>query len=103
MAKLNIAKHFKIEKDAIYVLKLNRQPSLDEIRVLQDQFENTFKQYGARFIILGQQYEMINPTALLDSPTFPDLLDAAITRWAQRVERERGRIVITDASSVRST
>lgn len=60
MSKLNIVKHFKVEKDGIYFIKLNTEPTRAVIDELKIQFEALSKVYNAKFVLLGNEMDILN-------------------------------------------
>jgi hypothetical protein len=62
--KLNIAKVGKIEKDAVYAIKFNRNLSHEELQNVVKQFDHLFKTHGAQFILLGSDMELLDPLSV---------------------------------------
>lgn len=58
--KLNIVKHFKVEVDGVYFIKLNHEPTREVIEELKTQFEGLSKVYNAKFVLLGNEMDILN-------------------------------------------
>lgn len=91
MAKLNLKKYIKIEKDAVYALQFNYQPSLEEIQAMQSHFEKVYKETGAKFIILGNNLKLLSPTKLSECPELIEqielLFNKALKNWQNNMPR----------------
>jgi len=91
MPKLNLKKYIKVEKDAVYALQFNYQPSLEEIQAIQIHFEKVYKETGAKFIILGNNLNLISPVKLAQCPELIEevevLFNKALKKWQENMPR----------------
>jgi len=65
---LRIKLAFEVKTEGVYVLQFNYNPSAKEIDVLQQHFNNIYRDTKARFIIIGANMELLSPTKLTECP-----------------------------------
>lgn len=91
MGKLNLKKYIKVEKDAVYALQFTYQPSLEEIEHLQKHFERVYKETGAKFIILGNNMNLLSPKKITDCPEIVEQIEVmfnkALKKWQDNMPR----------------
>lgn len=74
MPKLNIVKHFKVEINGVYFIKLTHEPTREVVEELKAQFDGLSNVYNAKFVLLGNQMDILNGT---------DELKEALKRYLQ--------------------
>ncbi len=91
--KLNLKKITNIEKDGVYILQFNYQPSLEEIQKMQQYFERIYKETGSKFIILGNNLNLLSPTKITDCPEIVDQIEVMFNQALKKWQQNQPRIV----------
>lgn len=91
--KFQLKKYVKIDKDQIYVLQFTYQPSLEEIRSIQEHFEKIYKETGAKFIILGSNLKLLSPARITDCPEIVEEIELMFNKALVKWKNEQSRII----------
>ena len=76
--KLKVKYQLELEKNKVYLIKFNYNPSPEEFEALQKQFKGIFEETGCKIIVLGKGFEILNPKDLISSSEFIELIKSTV-------------------------
>lgn len=84
MAKPNLTKFGKLEKDGLYIVKIRGNLSMEMAREIQTSFQKLQEKFGVGFILMGDNMEILNPESLYQSVQFITFLERCMAAWDKR-------------------